>query len=433
MKDFVISNYISLMIIISLLLVMFLNRRVKIPEAKAYPVIVPALFLYCVSSYINDWSSAITEDPVLRQTADFAFHVKLRTIASITSYVVLPLITLLQIFVIISGIRRKHFLAIPYVFLVIIYLTSPFTGSLVFYISDTNNFQRGPLGYTPFFVNIFYLLVLLVSSIALLAKGEQTRGILVFFIFQALAVTAYLEYRNFIAGMLDEITSLSVLLYYYYLVNVYQGKMKDALSETRIMMLQEQIRPHFIFNSLGIIRSLMKRDKDRAIESIDAFSDYLKFHVNSLKAYELIPFEKELSHSQAYLTLALSDTRRAIDIRYDLGVMDFRIPPLTLEPLVENSIKHGLPDTGGVLLIKTEQKNGQIILTVSDNGSGGSGHTARELEHLGVGLENIRKRLEYMCKGTMKITAGDTGYTVEITIPDNSPKQEGKKIENFGS
>ena len=164
----------------------------------------------------------------------------------------------------------------------------------------------------------------------------------------------------------------AVLLYFFYLIITYQEELKTTLAEqelriteSRLFLLQEQMRPHFLFNSLGIIRSLVKKDKDRAIEAIDNFSDYLRVHVTALKDPSVVPFEKELEHVNSILAIVQSDYTKTIRVDYDLRYTNFRIPPLTLEPIVENAIKYG--DEKEIAIDFSREEN-SLLLSVSNTG-----------------------------------------------------------------
>ena len=182
-------------------------------------------------------------------------------------------------------------------------------------------------------------------------------------------------------------------------------------------MLQEQIRPHFIFNSLNVIRALIKRDPSRAIAGIDSFVSYLRGHVYAMNSNDLISFDEELVNVKAFIGLVQPSYDDAIDITYDLNITDFSIPPLSLEPIVENAVKHGIGKNGGYIKIITRKENDHIDIIVVNSNVEKIDYSEKERARLGVGLENTRTRLKLLVNGSVEMTKNDTETNVTISIP----------------
>ena len=120
-----------------------------------------------------------------------------------------------------------------------------------------------------------------------------------------------------------------------------------------------------------------------------------------------------------YVKLEKASTDVEINVIYDLEVRDFKIPPLTVQPVVENSIKHGAltrRDGTGVVKIKTDETNERIRIIVSDNGIGAS-LNEKQKEHKSVGTQNVRQRLAILCGGTLDVNISENGTVSVITIP----------------
>ena len=177
------------------------------------------------------------------------------------------------------------------------------------------------------------------------------------------------------------------------------------------------MRPHFIHNTLMNIYYLCRQDPAEAQRVTLDFNTFLERNLNALASDETIPFSEELEHTRAYLNVeqALHDENLLVD--YDMPHTCFRIPPLTLQPVVENSIRHGMnPDADPLRIsIRTRKTDSGSEVIVSDNGPGfepaadGGPHIA---------LMNIRQRLEMMCGGKMTILPREGGGTVvKLTIP----------------
>lgn len=190
------------------------------------------------------------------------------------------------------------------------------------------------------------------------------------------------------------------------------------LQNTKAAMLVSQIRPHFIHNTLASVYYLCDSDPGQAKQVILDFSSYLQSNFTNITKNDPIPFSEELVHTKAYLSVEMVRFSGKLDVEYDTPHMRFRLPALTLQPIVENSVRYGVgqgryPEH---IVIRTRAIRGGSEITVEDNGIGydpvpdGRPH---------VGLRNIRERLEIMNHGTLTIVRLPEGGTrVAIFIPD---------------
>ena len=136
-----------------------------------------------------------------------------------------------------------------------------------------------------------------------------------------------------------------------------------------------------------------------------------------LSSDRLIPFGEELTHVEAYVSIVKAEESRPIDMQYDLQETDFLLPPLTVEPLVENAIRHGLPN-GGTVTLSTRAENDAYLIEVSDNGIGFNGSGTQEAgKRSSIGLENVQARLRMLCGGTLSVASGSEGATLTIRLP----------------
>ena len=155
-----------------------------------------------------------------------------------------------------------------------------------------------------------------------------------------------------------------------------------------------------------------------AVSCIDSFSDYLKAHIQTLQNDKTIPFMEELENVKAYLDLGKAGSLHPVDVQYDLQYTDFKLPPLSLEPLAENAIKHGIDVSGRVMTIRTFHENNEAVIVVENRCRPAEGLTDRESERLGVGIENTRKRLELLCSGTLDLQITNENAVATVRIPD---------------
>ena len=420
--DYIGHTYLTLLMLFGLGAAMLANRDNTHLRSKYYVLFIITLFLISSSDYLELWAhEEIARIPV-------------RIVTSVIGYVLQPVLILLGLVLIRPPKQKREYLiAVPAALNAVIYLAAPFTGGLVFTISETNQFYRGPLGYTVYVVNVFYLVMLLIWSVRIFREEGRQKSMVVLFIVVAGLSVALLEVTNTAPGYVEEVSALCGLLYYVYLNSIYESRMQKELAreklaskEQRIRLMQEQIQPHFLFNSLHVIKYLIKNDQRRAVESIDHFSDYLRGNLDALRSEGLIPFEEELTHIEAYVALEQSDTSRQVQVVYDLGEMDFRLPALTVEPIVENAIRHGLGRSNGQIVLATRREAGEIVITVADNGSGFPGATPQAKKRQGIGIENARSRLALQCNGSLDIDSGEAGTTVTIRIPLNHPGKGGQ-------
>ena len=196
-------------------------------------------------------------------------------------------------------------------------------------------------------------------------------------------------------------------------------QMERELEESRIAITLSQLQPHFIYNVLNSIYHLCDRDPKLAQETVDKFSDYLRNNMKSIEQKEPIPFEEEYQHIQTYLSLE-KIRFRTLEVIYDIDVVNFMLPPLTVQPLVENAVKHGVTKKrgGGSVTISTRETGDAYLVMVTDTGVGFDPERYLEDGKVHIGIRNVRERLQNMVNGTLSITsAPGNGTTAVVTIP----------------
>ena len=172
-----------------------------------------------------------------------------------------------------------------------------------------------------------------------------------------------------------------------------------------------QMRPHYIYNAMMSIYYLVDRDPEKARQVILDFTNYLRKNFSALDKKDMIPFTDELEHARAYLAVEKARFEDNLFVEYNVSYTQFRLPPLTLQPIVENAVKHGLDPELEPLHIRIytlETEHGAEI-TVEDTGPGFDSSAGDEPHGA---LENIKSRLAMMCGGTLEITPREGGGTV---------------------
>lgn len=299
---------------------------------------------------------------------------------------------------------------------------SPVTGS-IYYVTD-DGYQRGPLFVISQLVPLFcYLLCIVLVA---MYNEKLKRREAVFFLLYIFIPFAGNVAQMFLRGIaVVNVGSSFVILFI--LVNIqieHEVTLKQRekeLSEQRTDIMLSQIQPHFLYNTLGIIACLCKNDPEKAEKATKEFSNFLRGNMDSLKKREPIPFEKELEHIKSYLYLEQQRFQEQLRVVYDIKTTAFFVPSLSLQPLVENAVRHGIMQKkeGGTVILRTEESEETAIVTIIDNGIGiDQAKTLPDLgDHNHIGIENVRRRIQAVVNGDMEIESSDEGTVVTIRIP----------------
>ena len=190
------------------------------------------------------------------------------------------------------------------------------------------------------------------------------------------------------------------------------------LTESRISTMMSQIRPHFIYNTLGSIEQLCIIDPPKAGELVHNFAKYLRGNFGELDNPKPILMSQEMEHVRHYISI---ENVRFPDMTFsfEMNSDDFHIPALTIQPIVENAIKHGLMklSKGGTIRVVSYETESHYCVSVEDDGVGFDTDVLLD-ERKHVGIRNIRGRLKAMVNGTLEIESKEgVGTKVLITIP----------------
>lgn len=198
--------------------------------------------------------------------------------------------------------------------------------------------------------------------------------------------------------------------------------------------LRAQIKPHFLYNTLETIAYLCQKEPEWASELIINLANYLRYSFDFESLNNSIPIKNELELVDFYIKIQKARFPDKIEIEYNLKTnLDFNIPPLILQPLVENAIKHGIlqEPEGGIVEITINKKNNYYNIFVKDNGIGMSEQQLLSLNNednknddkIHIGLDNINKRLKKLYNQELKIISSyGEGTTVKFKIPTNKLK-----------
>lgn len=290
------------------------------------------------------------------------------------------------------------------------------------WLDDNNHYRTGP------YFSLTYLLYILSLAICI---GFTLRYIKVLLMRERIVLLIYLmvpifcyAVEYFVEGLwISQFGAASALLLIYITLQVHMmQKIKGQeaeLTENRIAIMLSQIQPHFLNNSLNTIAYLYE-DNEEARDALLFFSEYMRTNLNALSQKSLIPFEKELEHTKQYLLLEQLRFEDYLQVEYDLKTKDFMLPVLTLQPIVENAVKHGLTEKigGGKVLVQTTETDEYFVIKVIDDGVGFDYGKIMDGEGDHTGISNVRNRLSAMCGGRLTVeSAVGKGTTAIIEIP----------------
>jgi signal transduction histidine kinase len=410
-----------LLLLIGLSITVIIDPYIR-REHRRVMLIIAALLVTLVAQNVLDF--LVEQDSTQRMA---------RTILGIYGYSVRPAV--LVLFMYLFGTKRKTW---PFWTLVgvnaLIYSTALFSG-ISFSMDETNHFLRGPLGYSCHVVSgilLFCLLWITIRAFRRIKKAEMWLPLL-----NALLIIACVLMDSvFATDLRYPVTFLTVgivistVFYYIWLhLQFVRAHERDLMAAQRIRIMMTQIQPHFLFNALNTIRALYAKDPPMGDRILEDFSTYLRQNLESLNQTDLIPIKKELEHTQLYAEI---EALRFPQIRVDYRIEDdaFSIPALTIQPLVENAIRHGVRSCKeGLVTVSTARETGGHRITIEDNGVGFDPMQEERGEKSHIGIQNVRERVEQMCGGTM-VLRSEIGKGTEVTlfIPD-AAAEKGKERE----
>lgn len=314
------------------------------------------------------------------------------------------------------------------IFSVLTVILSQF-GGLYYYMDEQNLYHRGGLYWLS---QVLVFLALSINTVIVFwHRKALSRKEFVSFISYMLLPVAFnvLHILQYDMSWSCIALTLAVLVVYAGIQSDQARRLAEqelALSESRTSIMLSQIKPHFLYNSLNTIGDMCATDPELAQETVFEFADYLRANMDSLSSPDLVPFRKELHHVKTYLALEQKRFSDRLTVEYDIQTENFQLPPLTVQPIAENAVLHGITVprmSMGTLLIRTEEVADGIKISVIDDGEGFSPEAPHDSSKSHLGIENVRNRLALLCRGSLHVdSTPGKGTTVTIFIP----KKEGK-------
>ena len=219
--------------------------------------------------------------------------------------------------------------------------------------------------------------------------------------------------------------AISLVLSWRYRARWKQEQLQARVTEAQLKLLQGQIEPHFLFNTLANVQSLIDFDPERAKRMLERFTDYLRASLGQLRD-DSTTLAQEFAMLEAYLALMQlrMGERLRVELHLPAELAGIRLPPLLAQPLVENAIHHGLEPqiAGGMVAVSARRVDGRLLIEVADDGQGLQGPRRRSGN--GVALGNIRARLatRFGPGATLELLPRDGGGTLarlQIPLPSD--------------
>lgn len=203
-----------------------------------------------------------------------------------------------------------------------------------------------------------------------------------------------------------------------------QGKAEQENKRLQFQLLSSQIRPHFILNTLGAIRSMIMEDAEKASDLLYDFSKYLRKNIEEKDYMKPIPFLEELDYIETYLRLEQTRFGERLKVEYHVEEKEFWVLPLTIQPFVENAVKHGLfpQKNGGTIRLSSYKQNDHIVIEIKDDGIGFESSDLQKFldNKKSVGLRSAIYRIESEMRGKCSITSSTkdvSGTFVRVVLP----------------
>lgn len=293
--------------------------------------------------------------------------------------------------------------------------------SFLYYVTPDNQFHRGPWHWLLLAPVIAMMLLNLGGVIQ--RRRKLPRKYYSAFLVHLLPLTAASLVHVFYYTLLSVVLCMCVSMFSMFAIILYDTierymRQQREIAHQRASIMVLQMRPHFIYNAMMSIYYLCAKDPQKAQQVTMDFTAYLRKNFTAIASEDTVPFSEELEHTRAYLAVEKVQFEDSLFVEYDTPHKAFRLPPLTLQPIVENAIKHGMdPESDPLRIsIRTRETDSGSEIVVEDNGPGFAPCDTGDREPH-IALENIRQRLEMMCGGKLTIQPREEGGTVvKVTV-----------------
>ena len=217
--------------------------------------------------------------------------------------------------------------------------------------------------------------------------------------------------------------ALFLMIYADYLIRGFrksyaEKEYQEKVQQLQTIILKEQINPHFIFNTLNLIKGIYQKDRARGDRAIDMLGRHIRANVDVKGGKLLIPLTEEIKNIECFVELANMQNDEPINILYNIDSFDFDVPILSIEPFIENAIKYSCIQSkeDGYIELSTEEDDDYYIIMIKDNGKGFD--TKEHVQQDSHGIRNALQRFEFLQKAKTRVKSKvGKGTSIEIYIP----------------
>ncbi|MBR7038781.1 MAG: histidine kinase [Oscillospiraceae bacterium] len=333
------------------------------------------------------------------------------------------------------------FMELLHVPLLLLLLSTPLTGAL-YHFSEDGEYVRGPLflvwnGLTfVFFIYIFIVTLLTHRRIDVFLRQIIDTSVIVPFCGVLLnTAVPQLGFNNI------SVTVAALIIFIFYerhrtaasvanahaldLVQTELAEKQLVLEQSKNVILMAQIQPQFINNHLMALRARCRQDP-ALYDYATNFARYMRAHFDALGEAKLVTFEQEMQNIEAYLALEQESSGERIHVVYDIEDDSFLLPAFSVQPLVENAVRHGILnyEDGGTLRIGVHQQDGATVIEIVGEGDGRCSITQQQSERRRIGEDAVRARLRSTSQGTLTISDTENKTTATITLREEDGGME---------
>ena len=197
------------------------------------------------------------------------------------------------------------------------------------------------------------------------------------------------------------------------------------LNNLKERLMNNQLNQHFIFNALNTIKCAVITDQRQACSLVDDFAKYLRYNLNIKEQSGVVSFRREMEQVRAYANIEMARFSK-LNVEYDLREEDFYLPPMSIQPLVENAVIYGICSSreGGTVSIRSYLKEGYYQIEIADNGCGFVPEQIQSQKTKTGSIENIRIRLEELTQGRLLVKSHRReGTRILLQIPEESARK----------
>ena len=298
-------------------------------------------------------------------------------------------------------------------------LSFNFIKPIYYYVDSSNVCQKGDL----YFVSQLPCVIIYLENLIyiIIHRKKVSKSTFLSFLMYMIIPICALVLQIFLYSI--DILNMALIVVLMVMFVIMQNQLVDEyieqkrqLQENGFRLMVSQIKPHFIFNSLTAIAQLCDENPSLAKETTISFGKYLRGNLSALEKPESVPFEDELNHIKNYLSIESVRFGEYLNIVYDIETVDFRVPVLSIQPLIENAVKHGvgMKEEGGTVTLSVHRNGNNVEIKILDDGVGFDTSAPYDgKDH--IGISSSIKRLKQICGAETKIES-TVGKGTEITV-----------------